>query len=289
MFANDAPEKWAIYENLFYSCLRSGDNKSAFACMEKLRARFGETNERVMGITGIYHEAIAPDTEALENILKQYEEAIISGPTNMILRKRHIALLKSMDRKDGAIAALVDLVDVSPTDAEAWSELSQLYYESRLYAQAIYCLEETLLVTPNAWNMHARLGELLYITSGATNGTDVAALKELSRSLKSFCRSVELCEYYLRGYYGIKLVTTKVQSLLDRIGSSAASKKDLVEDQLAPPSLKTLQKLNELATSKLAEIIRKSSTTTPGWEGFAEAEVIAARELLDRDTASITR
>lgn len=289
MVANDAPERWTVYENLLFSCLRTGDNRSAHICLDKLRERFGDTNERVMGLTGIYHEAVAPDTKALEHILKQYEEAIVECPTNMTVRKRHVALLKSLNRRDGAIAALVDLLDISPIDAEAWSELAELYYAQRLHAQAIYCLEEVLLITPNAWNIHARLGEMLYILSGASSTSESAATKELARSLKSFCRSVELCEDYLRGFYGMKLVTTKMRQHVEKGGGSAVSKRDQSDDEIALPSLETVQKLNELATMKLAEIIRKASTVTVGWEGYSEAEVIAARELLNRDTSSITR
>lgn len=81
---SDAPEKWVSYENLFYSCLRTGDNKSAYACLEKLKARFGEGNERVMGLVGLYHEATAPDEKALETVLKSYEEAITENPTNLV-------------------------------------------------------------------------------------------------------------------------------------------------------------------------------------------------------------
>lgn len=69
------------------------------------------------------------------------------------VRKRKIALLRSMSRSSDAIAALVELLDSSPTDAEAWAELSDLYLTQSLYSQAIYCLEEVLLITPNAWNV----------------------------------------------------------------------------------------------------------------------------------------
>ena len=55
------------------------------------------------------------------------------------------------------------------------------------------------------------------------------------------------------------------------------------------PSLKTVQTLNELATSKLAEIVRKYSTKDDNWSGYEEAEVIAARELLNRDVEKTIR
>lgn len=60
-----------------------------------------------------------------------------------------------MGRVADAASALVQLLDFSPTDAEAWSELSDLYFTQGLYSQAIYALEEVLLLTPNAWNVWA--------------------------------------------------------------------------------------------------------------------------------------
>lgn len=58
-----------------------------------------------------------------------------------------------MNRTTEAITALNDFLDASPTDAEAWSELSDLYVSSGMFPQAIFALEEVLLVTPNAWNV----------------------------------------------------------------------------------------------------------------------------------------
>lgn len=52
--------------------------------------------------------------------------------------------------------ALNSLLDASPTDAEAWAELADLYISQGLYQQGIFALEEVLLITPNAWNVSAR-------------------------------------------------------------------------------------------------------------------------------------
>lgn len=38
-----------------------------------------------------------------------------------------------------------------------------------------------------------------------------AARKYLAESLKRFCRSIELCDDYLRGYYGLKIVSRSIQ------------------------------------------------------------------------------
>ncbi len=62
-------------------------------------------------------------------------------------------MLRSMGREEEAIDALVKVLDVSPTDAEAWAELADLYMGQNLYSQAIFSMEEVLLITPNAWNV----------------------------------------------------------------------------------------------------------------------------------------
>lgn len=154
---------------------------------------------------GLHQEATAKDDKELREVLNFYEEVLKEDPTIFSIRKRRAALLRSMGKTSDAIAALTNLLDTTPTDAEAWSELGDLYLTQGLYDQAIYCLEEVLLVTPNAWNMHAKLGEVLLLSSDRTEG-NADQLKVLSESMRRFCRSVELCDDYLRGYYGLKRV-----------------------------------------------------------------------------------
>lgn len=40
----------------------------------------------------------------------------------------------------------------------------------------------------------------------ASASTDNATYKHYAESVKRFCRSIELCDDYLRGYYGLKRV-----------------------------------------------------------------------------------
>ena len=107
------------------------------------------------------------------------------------------------------------------------------------------------------------------------------SLHALTLSLRHFARSVELNEWYLRGFYGLKLIASKTIPLLSEPSSKRNNKDD--DDDVAPPKVETVKKLEEIATSKLAEIVRHYSSGKKGWQGFDEAEVIAARELLDRD------
>ncbi|KAG4425969.1 hypothetical protein IFR04_000913 [Cadophora malorum] len=279
--AAETPELWTTYENLMLSCLRTGDELSASQCLQRLTERFGADNERLMALRGVFQEARASDDAALKNILKEYENILAQNPGNMPVSKRRIALLKSLDKIPEAIIALNQFLDSSPTDAEAWAELSDLYVSQGLYQQAIFALEEVLLVTPYAWNIHARLGEILYMAAiTGESGAD----KYLAEAFRRFCRSIELCDDYLRGYYGLKLTTNRLLANQPQI--SRQSKGDA---GLPPPSIQTVERLNETATAKLSEIVRRNVGGEAGWGGYDKAEVIAAKALLDSETAKITR
>ena len=50
----------------------------------KLTERFGEQNERVMALKGLYEEAIAEDTQALEKVLGGYQAVLQQDPVNTV-------------------------------------------------------------------------------------------------------------------------------------------------------------------------------------------------------------
>jgi len=286
--ADDTQDKWTTYENLFVSCLRTGDDKSARMILDKLVARFGDKNERVMAYQGMWAEARVENEKDMVEVLKEYGEELQADPTNFPLQKRRIALLRSMNRVPEATQQLVDFLQVSPTDAEAWAELSDLYFVQNSYEQAMFCLEEVLLILPNAWNMHARLAEIVYLFSSSASPNSSDMVKGMAEAMRRYCRSIELCNNYLRGYYGLKLTSKRLLELLPNAPKSSSSS-DATFGDLALPSISSVERLHELATSKLGEIIRRSSTEEKGWDGYSEAELIAARELLNRDSQRVER
>lgn len=79
---------------------------------------------------------------------------VLTGVSKPVM-KRRIALLQSLSRTGDAVEALVELLEASPTDIEAWAELAELYLSQGFFSQAEYCLEEVLLVAPNAWNVRS--------------------------------------------------------------------------------------------------------------------------------------
>ena len=80
----ESTDVWLMYEKLFLSCLRTGDDKAAFNCLERLIDRFGATNERVIGLRGIYQEAVAKDDTALERVLQEYNEVLAEDAVNTV-------------------------------------------------------------------------------------------------------------------------------------------------------------------------------------------------------------
>lgn len=82
--ASEDPNQWLKYEQLMFIFLRTGDDKSAHLCLDRLTARFGPANERVMGLRGLYQEATAKDTSALEAILKDYNKVLSQNAVNVV-------------------------------------------------------------------------------------------------------------------------------------------------------------------------------------------------------------
>ena len=265
----ESPETWLNLAQLFYACLRTGDDENAHLCLERLTERFGADNDKIMAMRGMYQEAVAEDEAALRKILQEYNKLLTDNPMNIPIHKRRIALIRTMGKPQDAILSLVDLLDSFPSDVEAWCELSELYHSQGMGSQAVYCLEEALLAVPNAWNLHARLGELEYLNASTGSEGSEAAVRSLISAVQRFSRSIELCDDYLRGYYGLKLAVGK---LLNSASQSKSPSESIPEQKL--------QKLDQLATSKLKGIIqaRNSSTT----KDTNQAELIAAQALLDR-------
>jgi hypothetical protein len=81
---SESPELWTTYENLMLSCLRTGDEQSAHLCLERLTERFGAENERLMALRGLFQEAIAQDDAALKQVLEEYDNILVTDPSNMV-------------------------------------------------------------------------------------------------------------------------------------------------------------------------------------------------------------
>lgn len=82
--SGDTAEEYAQIEQLFLACLRTGDDKSAQRCLDRLSRRFGPSNEKVMGLEGLYKEATAKDQQALEKCLEDYDKILSEHQVNVV-------------------------------------------------------------------------------------------------------------------------------------------------------------------------------------------------------------
>lgn len=71
--------------------------------------------------------------------------------------------------------------------------------------------------------------------------------------------------------------------------SQKAQSSDATVGDLPPPSVASVERLRELSTKKLSEIVRRSMSGEKCWDGYDQAELIAVKELLNRDTQSVQR
>lgn len=116
----------------------------------------------------------------------------------------------------------------------------------------------------------------------ANEAQDDGSRQHLAEALKRFCRSVELCDDYLRGYYGLKRVT-------DRILGDGWNSKERADDSFALPDRQVTETLNQVATSKLAEIVRKNTADERLWQGYSVDEIHATRGLLEKSRTKTAR
>lgn len=84
IYKRDGPEEYDIMEQLFLSCLQTGDDQAASQCLERLTCRFGASNERIQGLRGLYQEAVAEKPSDLQECLRHYDEARSEHPLNLV-------------------------------------------------------------------------------------------------------------------------------------------------------------------------------------------------------------
>jgi len=128
-----------------------------------------------------------------------------------------------------------------------------------------------VLIYPNAYNIFARLGEVTYVQATTSPMPDMHKLIDAQRY---FLRSVELCEDYLRGYYGLVVVTSKLLSAPVVVKLPVLSGKVKVTREI-------VEKFRVMAVGKLVDIVGKARRREKSWEGYNEGEVEAAGRLLE--------
>ena len=126
--------------------MKTGKGKPKGGLKEKVEEQEKESESRSGSMS-------KEERKQLESILDGYDTVLKETPANLLMRKRRISLLKSLGRDVEVVKALTELLDIWATDAEAWAECAEAYLKLGMFPQAIFCLEDVLLIQPNAWNV----------------------------------------------------------------------------------------------------------------------------------------
>ncbi|KAK9473616.1 uncharacterized protein V1510DRAFT_414506 [Dipodascopsis tothii] len=201
--ALDPGDLYGLMEHHFYLALITKHDDEAGSLLRQLSDRFGASAPRVSVLRSLHAEA----TEGARAAAAVQTE---QNASELGMSKRKVQALKSSGPA-AYIGGLRKLLDIFPADAESWAELAQAYRDAGMYAQALYALDEVILLFPSAYNMHALAGEVGLEAAAAAPQAGRAAL--LETAVKHSLRAAELCDDYVRGWAGALVGATRAAEL----------------------------------------------------------------------------
>ncbi|KAF0299076.1 ER membrane protein complex subunit 2 [Amphibalanus amphitrite] len=190
-------EKWMVLEQVAVAALDLHKMTVAEDCLVMLSKQF-PGSQRVRKLKALRLEAL----ERYEDANDVYDAILRKDETNTVVRKRKIAILKSLGKTSEAIRELVEYLKKFMSDTEAWMELSDLYISEQDYAKAAYCMEELLLHNPHHHLYFQKYADIKYTQGGFDN-------VEVARSYYS--RAVKLSSANnMRALYGLLLCCSQI-------------------------------------------------------------------------------
>lgn len=146
--------------------------------------------------------------------------------------KRKATFSKFSGDTEQYIKELLKITTVIPTDPEVWAELGEAYYTAGHYPQAIHALQEVLILTPHAYNIFARIGEIhhTYVSRNAPSLPFNEKFDNLALAVKHFLRAVELCPVYIRGWAGVQVSSQEILKLPEATAKLEESEKSRYSD-----------------------------------------------------------
>lgn len=236
-----SPDVWLqILELHFHVSLLTCRDQSAKLSLQRIIDRVGLESRRVYALRTEFVRATL-DKEKIETHLSRIPEDCIDA------KKIGLVGLKVGQKWKAYTEALIAMADADPCDIETWAELAETYAQTGNYEDAVRCWQQVLVIQPFAYNAFSRIGELQHLQATSLQGGIKAAKTQIASALSHFCRAVELCPTYIRGWAGIFVVASKLKQL--------------------SPDGGDLEKLETKARTKLQQLAKDGS----GFEGDAAA------------------
>ncbi|CCD26963.1 Emc2p NDAI_0J00710 [Naumovozyma dairenensis CBS 421] len=213
----------SLTEMLFYVCVYLSKDVEAQIHFNALRDRFGESSPKLQIMKATLLQINQNDDVAiqyLESLINRQLEFESDTTSYTMVMKKLISIkiqpfMVSSSSKKGkdeekdkgkVINELLKLVDKFPLDPETWWFMGEVYFQLKDYHKAKYCFEEILIIMPFNYEAFARLSEVLYyqaltITNMNSSSRKLSEYNDLlEKSLQNALRSVEISEYYIKGW-----------------------------------------------------------------------------------------
>jgi len=185
-------EIWVILEQVCVAAVDCAQSGIFQDCIRDLDTQFPESH-RVQRLKGMHLESIGKTREAQH----LYDAVLKEDPTNSLVSKRKIAILRSENKLPDAINQLGIYLKTYMNDMEAWQELCDLYLKVQDYAKAAHTMEELVVTHPHHHLYQQRYADILYTMGGLDN-------VEIARAY--YANAVKLSnQTNMRALYGLML------------------------------------------------------------------------------------
>ncbi|KAJ1553022.1 ER membrane complex subunit 2 [Cladochytrium tenue] len=261
-------ERFSLYEQLFLAAIDVNDLARAREYLALITGRFpkaaadgSSSSSRVQRLVGMLAEAEGD----LDGAQAAYAAGLAADEASAPLSKRAAALHAARGDRGAAIAALAAHVDHYAQDAEAWTQLAELYLLEGMPQQAAFCLEELLVLRPASYLLRLRYADL------------ARTLRRPATALRFYAAALEARKDCVRALYGVRAVAADLLAVGGNAAPGKGGGRDAAgdADAEAPPP-ETLRALHELAGDRLRAVYAAAAEgAASGHERQASAEQLA--------------
>ncbi|CCE61814.1 hypothetical protein TPHA_0B01410 [Tetrapisispora phaffii CBS 4417] len=216
----------SLMEMLFYVAVYLNKDIEAEVIYKTITDEFGENSPVIYVLKSILLQIKENDQKAIEYINDLIEERLKhdTDPLSYLLvSKRKLSMLLKNNSTEVVLDNCLKLIEEFPNDPELWWFVGETYLSAGKFDESIFAFEEVVLIQPFNYMAFYKISEVIFFKykSLTMNSNKKGNAKDkneiLNKSLQNALRSIELNEFFLRGWSIVALVShqlgTKVEIL----------------------------------------------------------------------------
>ncbi|AMD22994.1 HHR225Cp [Eremothecium sinecaudum] len=201
----------SLCEMLFYLKVLVNDDIEAEVVYRRISDRLGENSPKMHVMKATLLQITEGDLKAV-TYLKRLRDEVLEFDTDsadyLFIEKKILAIERATLSQEVYIGKMLSLLEKFPLDGELWWALASEYSSIGQFDKAAYCLEEVIVIAPFAYNVFAKLGEVLYYSATCGKKLNKVVLQE---ALDNCLRAVELSETCLKAWSFIAVISDKLK------------------------------------------------------------------------------